>query len=111
MVQRFINSGKRPFKQIGQWFSESSQNWSLIDKCGGQLLQFENIEAIKNDVKILKKISELWQGYMSAENAIASIDYNKAVEHSVQLLKKYQRKDSEASIDRSRQEIIDLNSK
>ena len=38
---------------------------------------------------------------MSAENAITSIDYNKAVEHSLQLLKKYQRKESKVSIDRS----------
>jgi len=110
IVQRFINSGTRNFKDIGHWFEEAQQSWNLIDKHGAQILQFENIEAIKNDVKILNKISKLWQSYMSAENAVASTDHNKAVEHANQLLKKFQRNESKAIIDRSRQECIDLNS-
>ena len=60
IVQRFINEKKHSFKQIGQWFNDAQENWSLIDRHGADILRFGNVQEIKNDVKILTKISELW---------------------------------------------------
>ena len=96
-----INSSNRNFRQIGAWFQDSQINWNLIDQHGGKLIQFDNIEGIKNDMKILDKIAKLWQAYMSPENAFAAIDSNNAIQHARNLLKRFEQNESKDSIDRA----------
>ena len=76
--------GKREFKQISHWFEESQQNWDLIDTHGAQILQFENIEAQKNDVKIKTQLAKLWESYL--DSSVTSTDQNNASKTAKELI-------------------------
>ena len=60
-------------------------------------------------MKILNKISSLWQDYMSAERAVLTKDYNLAIEHANQLLRLFQRNTNKAAIERKRNEFVESN--
>ena len=64
----------------------------MIDQQASSILQYENIEAIKNSVKISRKIYDLWTAYLTPRKEptvhnVVKDDNDKAEKYSKELIK------------------------
>jgi hypothetical protein len=49
------------------WITSSGINWDLIDRYSSSIIQFQNLEEITNDKKIMDFLSHQWNLYIERE--------------------------------------------
>ena len=49
------------------WITSSGINWDLIDRYSSSIIQFQNLEEITNDKKIMDFLNNQWNLYLEKE--------------------------------------------
>ena len=59
-----VKNKSSKFFEISHWLDDAEKNWNLIDKYSGNINAFQNLDELRNDRKVKKKLDDLWEDYL-----------------------------------------------